>query len=222
MFEFLFAFFMAGSQPVIVYNVPLPATHQERVIQQDPRSVAYNVYRPRPTTAAYQTRVIQRVSRARPVKAKITPTSKKLKKTSGKKIEEQAIKRIGQYQKAIKGAAFKYGLDPDLIMSVVYVESRGNPDECSKAGACGLMQIMPETAEDLGFSHQDRFDPEKNIVMGAKYLNWLMGEKHGFDIHEALLAYNAGPGTAVYKIQKGYDVKKWPYTQEVLEVMSLM
>ena len=84
----------------------------------------------------------------------------------------------------------QYGVDPDLVSAVLYVESCGDPYSVSPRGALGLMQLTPPTAEYLGVS--DALDPEQNIRGGVKYLAWLIAR---YDETSALLAYNAGMGT---------------------------
>jgi soluble lytic murein transglycosylase-like protein len=86
------------------------------------------------------------------------------------------------------GAA--YDIDPDLLASVVRQESGGHPRAVSRAGAQGLMQLMPGTAADLGVA--DRFAPGENIRGGTDYLNRLLDRYHN-NLALALAAYNAGP-----------------------------
>jgi hypothetical protein len=82
------------------------------------------------------------------------------------------------------------GIDPDFLNSVIHHESGFNPKAVSKKGAKGLMQLMPQTADQLGV--QDSFDPGQNIHGGAAYLRQLLELYHG-DAQKALAAYNAGP-----------------------------
>lgn len=90
---------------------------------------------------------------------------------------------------AIAEAADRHGLDRKLLHALVVVESAYHPRACSTAGACGLTQLMPGTAADLGV--RDRFDPYENLRGGADYLARQI-LRFG-DLRLALAAYNSGP-----------------------------
>ena len=96
-----------------------------------------------------------------------------------------------QIAQMIDHVAEKVSLAPELIHSVVSAESAYNPAAVSHAGAQGLMQLMPETAQELGV--QDSFDPFQNLLGGSKYLKQLL-EKYDGDLDHALAAYNWGQG----------------------------
>jgi soluble lytic murein transglycosylase-like protein len=81
-------------------------------------------------------------------------------------------------------------VDRDLLASVVKAESNGNVRAVSRAGARGLMQLMPATAADLGVS--DSFKPDQNVQGGSTYLDELLTKYHD-NLAMALAAYNAGP-----------------------------
>jgi soluble lytic murein transglycosylase-like protein len=83
-----------------------------------------------------------------------------------------------------------HNLDADLLASVVKEESGGNARALSRAGARGLMQLMPGTATELGVS--DSYEPEQNVGGGSAYLDALLDRYHD-NLALALAAYNAGP-----------------------------
>ena len=83
----------------------------------------------------------------------------------------------------------KNGLDTDLVKAVIQTESSFDSKAVSPAGAQGLMQLMPATAETLGV--KDSFDPEQNIQGGTKYLRRLINQYDS--VEKGLAAYNAGP-----------------------------
>jgi soluble lytic murein transglycosylase-like protein len=90
----------------------------------------------------------------------------------------------------LTNAGQQHNLDVDLLASLVKAESGGNPRAVSRAGAQGLMQLMPETAADLGVN--DSFVPSENVRGGTAYLDWLLSRYHD-NLALALAAYNAGP-----------------------------
>lgn len=108
-----------------------------------------------------------------------------------------------------------YGLDPDLVLAVIAVESGYRVDVVSNKNAMGLMQLIPETAERFGVTKP--FDPEQNLRGGMKYLRWLLAYFDG-NVQLALAGYNAGEGAVVqYK-----GVPPYRETQEyVVKVQSV-
>lgn len=88
-----------------------------------------------------------------------------------------------------EAAGRKYNLSPDLLKAVAKVESNFRLDVTSRAGAMGIMQLMPGTAKYLGVD--DPFNPEQNIFGGARYIREQLDRFNG-DIELALAAYNAG------------------------------
>lgn len=99
--------------------------------------------------------------------------------------------RFHRYDSFIKGAAQRYQLPESLIRAVIHTESNYNPNAVSRAGAMGLMQLMPRTARALGVERA--FDPRQNIYGGARYLR-LLANRYGGNMILVLAAYNAGPG----------------------------
>lgn len=95
------------------------------------------------------------------------------------------------YNDAIAEAAALYKLDPNLIRAIIRAESAFNPFAVSRAGAQGLMQLMPAVSEEL--SVLDPFDPRQNIFGGARYLRQLLDRNDG-NLDLAVASYNAGPG----------------------------
>jgi soluble lytic murein transglycosylase-like protein len=95
----------------------------------------------------------------------------------------------GEYADEIERAAKAHDLDPVLLAAVAEVESNFDPFAVSDKGACGILQLMPETGERFGV--EDLFDVEQNIDGGARYLRWLLDRFEG-DTDLALAAYNAG------------------------------
>jgi len=91
----------------------------------------------------------------------------------------------------IKETATRDGLTPDLLRAVMHKESAFNPCAVSRAGARGLMQLMPSTIQQ--FKVEDPFDPKENVAAGSKLLKQLL-TRYGGDLSMALGAYNAGPG----------------------------
>lgn len=87
--------------------------------------------------------------------------------------------------------AEKYNINPHIIRAVIDIESSYNPGAYSVSGACGLMQLKPGTALDMGV--RDYWTPERNIEAGTKYLRLMLNKFGTLDL--ALAAYNQGPGT---------------------------
>jgi hypothetical protein len=117
---------------------------------------------------------------------------------------------IRQYDNIITKAAGKFNLDVALIKAVIKAESNFNHQAVSRAGAKGLMQLMPQTASALKVD--DVFHPGDNIEGGARYLRYLLNLYRG-NLTLALAAYNAGEG-AVAKYN--YGVPPYRETQNYI------
>jgi soluble lytic murein transglycosylase-like protein len=87
-------------------------------------------------------------------------------------------------------AGAQHNIDVELLASVVHTESGGRANAVSRAGARGLMQLMPGTAQQLGVG--DAFRPDQNIAGGSAYLDQLL-TRYNNNLALALAAYNAGP-----------------------------
>lgn len=105
---------------------------------------------------------------------------------AGKNTREQ----VEFYSPIIQEAAEAFGIDPNLVKAVISQESSGKSAAISSKGASGLMQLMPETAAEMGVSNI--FNPKENIFGGTRYLKKMLDEFDG-DVSLALAAYNAGP-----------------------------
>lgn len=120
-----------------------------------------------------------------------------------------------RYEPLIAKVASHEKLDSRLLHAVIRVESAYNPGALSPAGAQGLMQLMPGTAERYGVI--DVWDPEANLKGGARYLKDLL-TLFDNDLELALAAYNAGEERVK---QYGYQIPPYPETQQyVRKVMN--
>lgn len=127
---------------------------------------------------------------ARPVVA-LLPASAKVKPVVDVNTEYVAVPANEAYEDIVQEAAQKYDMDPHLIRAVMQAESAFHPYAVSRAGAEGLMQLMPELADEMGVANA--FDPRENIMGGVRYLKRLLDYHHG-NLELALASYNAGPG----------------------------
>lgn len=105
-----------------------------------------------------------------------------------------------EYVDEINKCADLFGLDKPLLSALILKESGFNARAVSRAGAMGLTQLMPRTAQGVNSRvfdgrYTDYFDPESNICIGAAHLAGLLGTYDG-DVQTALIAYNGGDGAA--------------------------
>ena len=110
--------------------------------------------------------------------------------------------------RAVMQESARSGLAVELVLAVILVESSGNPFAVSKAGAIGLMQLLPSTAEAVAAEIGLRwtgpellFDPPANVQLGVAYLRQLIG-RYG-DVETALAAYNWGPTRISARLRRG-------------------
>lgn len=106
------------------------------------------------------------------------------------------------YEDDIQSAAKAYKIDPYLVAAVIETESNWDPSVRSSSGAEGLMQLLPDTAQDMidkgyidgaAYSVDDLYEPEVNIMFGCAYLRYLLDYYDGA-LDRAIAAYNAGIG----------------------------
>lgn len=108
-------------------------------------------------------------------------------RASGQPLASMAEK--ANYEGIVDEVAQTYGLESALLHAVISVESHYRPNAVSRAGAVGLMQLMPLTARHYGVA--DPLDPVQNLHGGARYLSYLL-KQFDNDVSLALAAYNAG------------------------------
>jgi hypothetical protein len=126
-------------------------------------------------------------------------------------LDEVATPAAGSDIRALAiQAAERHGLDPDLVLAVVSVESGFRPEAKSPKGAQGLMQLMPATAAELGV--KNAFDPAENLDGGSRHLGALL-TLYGGDLMRALAAYNAG----VKAVDKSKGVPPYRETRQYVQ-----
>lgn len=113
-----------------------------------------------------------------------------MKQAAPQKENADAKLSAADLHEMLNEAGREHNLDADLLASVVKAESDGNARAVSRAGARGLMQLMPATAADVGV--KDSFRPSENVRGGTVYLDELLTQYHD-NLALALAAYNAGP-----------------------------
>lgn len=118
---------------------------------------------------------------------------------NGEPLFVQRLRYPLRYEQIVRAHARNYRLEPALLAAVIYTESRFDPRAVSAAGAIGLMQLLPQTAEGIAlrtgggaFVVSDLYDPELNVRYGSWYLRSLL-DRYG-DERTALAAYHAGRG----------------------------
>jgi soluble lytic murein transglycosylase-like protein len=123
------------------------------------------------------------------VSVEVVPDPQPATQTETKSSTNAALTQADLAQMLTR-AGEQHNLDVDLLASVVKAESNGNSRAVSRAGAQGLMQLMPKTAANLGV--HDSFEPGENVRGGSTYLDALLTRYHD-NLALALAAYNAGP-----------------------------
>lgn len=126
-----------------------------------------------------------------------------------RRYEETPIQ--SQHDALIVNTALQFGLEPAFVKAVVHVESAFDALAVSRAGAMGLMQLMPDTAARYDLK-QDHFNARKNVQVGVQHLKELM-DRYGNDKHLSLAAYNAGEGA----VQKYAGIPPFNETQNYVK-----
>lgn len=139
--------------------------------------VTHGVWQPSPVSSAM----------LQPMLPLTSAQSRKANTRSARRPEPSFRRAV--YLPHVYAAEAQYQLPPGLLDALIWTESRYNPFAVSGAGAAGLGQLMPKTAQDLGVTN--RFDPRANLWATARYLRQLL-DKFGV-VHLAVAAYNAGP-----------------------------
>lgn len=142
-------------------------------------------------TITYTNQPPAKAKRARKLKGTFSAAPKKVESARGSTAPVRTARVDREdINTALAEAARQYDLPEPLLRAVMHTESYFNPTAVSSAGASGLMQLMPKTAEAMHVT--DIFDVRQNIFGGARYLRVLANQFDG-DMVKMLAAYNAGP-----------------------------
>jgi hypothetical protein len=151
-------------------------------------------------------------------------------KGSARRVMADLLQRLDAMKPAdvavlIRAAAVKHRVPAALVKSIVAAESNFHSDAVSPKGAIGLMQLMPETAEQFG---ADPYIPEQNIDAGTSYLHFLMHKyrRYGNSLSRVIAAYNAGPGAVdryrgipPFRETRGYVARVMGYMRQYRKVL---
>jgi soluble lytic murein transglycosylase-like protein len=170
-----------------------PSTGEDNYIQFLPQEIAGVEYVADPPPAASDEATNTTAIPANPV-------------VSAQVMGAEAELSAADLREMLAKAGGEHNLDVDLLASLVKAESGGNARAVSRAGARGLMQLMPGTASELGV--QDSFKPEQNVRAGTAYLDALLVRYHD-KLALALAAYNAGPAA----VDKYHGIPPYHETQ---------
>ena len=129
-------------------------------------------------------------------------------------FESDNVTEVIPTAKKVEATAEKYEVDPKLAKAVALAESSMDQNDISEEGAIGVMQLMPNTAVELGV---DPYDEDENIEGGVRFLKQML-ERFNGNVELAVAAYNAGPGA----VEKFGGIPPYGETQAYVErVMNL-
>ncbi|WP_022669826.1 transglycosylase SLT domain-containing protein [Hippea alviniae] len=160
----------------------------QKISETSPFSIATTLFDSLKEYLTYKTQIPKKFNKE-PIKLDNQIKFKPIKSEKFKPLKEKTEK-MELIKKAVDEASKRYHIPKKLIFSIIKAESSFNPKAISKAGAVGLMQLMPQTALEMGV--KNIWDIRENILGGAKYLSKLINEFK--DYKKAIAAYNAGPG----------------------------
>ncbi len=119
------------------------------------------------------------------------------------------------YSNEIRTAVSQFGVEEAIVRAIIHAESAYRPNAISRAGARGLMQLIPATASRFGVT--DSFDPGQNIQGGVQYLAWLL-KRYNSNLTLAAAAYNAGEGA----VDRNGGVPPYKETQRYVERVGML
>jgi soluble lytic murein transglycosylase-like protein len=152
------------------------------------------------------------------VKSILSPAPIETNPRSPSNLGSPALTKPGHFEPFIQEASRSFGIEEPLIRAVIKAESNFDPRAKSRAGAVGLMQLLPSTGAELGV--RDLYDPRENILGGTRYLATLL-DRYGGDPRLALAAYNWGPGN-LEKPHTGFPPETERYIQRVFKYLETL
>ncbi len=186
-----------------IYRSMYEEALSQKIAQSSPFGIAKLLFNSLKEYVEYKKHITHDKVELKPLKMQVD-MSRITEKDYRKKVIDEAIQR----------ASKKYSVPKELIYGVIKAESDFNPEAVSTAGAVGLMQLMPQTAFEMGVKHL--WSIEENIMGGVKYLSKLINRFKNWKL--AIAAYNAGPsaverykGVPPYKETQQYVKKVLAY-----------
>jgi len=144
--------------------------------------------------SAYYTRLVLPNGGSVRVPSELIRRVEELEPPAAPALAAELPEAVRRWDALVDTVARRHDLDPELVRTLILVESAGDPHAVSKKGAVGLMQLLPTTAADYGLTEAAQLrDPEANLEAGCRHLARLHGKMDG-DLELTLAAYNAGEG----------------------------